>query len=172
MTSNSLTGPRTLLMSCILISACSQKAAHDYCRDHYLFHPGHVGEVGSLEITVAENGSVSGLLNLPAAIFSADKGRVISAARNLRIPGSIISLDNEYGCEETGPSVVESDAAISATFEAACSGTYALKQVDVSVFDAVRELEEVVVTVTTPATSKQFAISRQCDAAIFRLHGR
>jgi hypothetical protein len=58
---------------------------------------------------------------------------------------------------------------ISASFESRCGAGNKIGQVDVLIFDSSPELEEVEVLVTTPATSKHFAISRQCDAAIFRL---
>jgi hypothetical protein len=39
-------------------------------------------------------------------------------------------------------------------------------------FDIISELEEVEAHFTTPVTQKRFAISRQCDSAIFRLQER
>ena len=47
-----------------------------------------------------------------------------------------------------------------------------LKQVDVTLLDVVAELGEIEVIITTEATSKRFAISRQCPSAIFRLDKR
>ena len=43
-----------------------------------------------------------------------------------------------------------------------------VRQIDVLAFDEFPELEELEVTMTTPATSKHFAISRQCENPIFR----
>ena len=44
-----------------------------------------------------------------------------------------------------------------------------LRQIDVSIFDLLPDLEEIEVDMTTPVTRKRFAISRQCERPIFRL---
>ena len=44
-----------------------------------------------------------------------------------------------------------------------------LEDGDVTIFESAAEIEEIEVTINTSATSKRFAISRQCKAAIFRL---
>ncbi len=54
-------------------------------------------------------------------------------------------------------------------FEASCGLDNKIGQINVVLFDQLEALEEVVVSVTTPATSKRFGISRQCDGPIFRL---
>lgn len=43
------------------------------------------------------------------------------------------------------------------------------RQIDVYAFDQLPELQEIEVTMTTPATSKRFAISRECPNPVFRL---
>lgn len=44
-----------------------------------------------------------------------------------------------------------------------------LRQIDVSILDQIPGLDEIEVTMSTPATQKRFAISRQCESPIFRL---
>jgi hypothetical protein len=54
-------------------------------------------------------------------------------------------------------------------FAASCGLDNKIGQIDVVLFDHLEAIEEVVVSVATPATSKRFGISRQCDGPIFRL---
>jgi hypothetical protein len=55
------------------------------------------------------------------------------------------------------------------TFESQCGEDNRLRQLDIALFDLLPNLDEVEVSMTTPATQKRFAINRQCDAPIFRL---
>ncbi len=58
---------------------------------------------------------------------------------------------------------------VTAVYTAQCGSDNHLRQLNVVLFDQVAEIDEVVVVMTTPATSKQFVINRRCDKAVFRI---
>jgi hypothetical protein len=157
-----------LLVTCMLLHACTENNARDYCQDHYLFHQNHGDTIGLLTINLPEDGRVASDLKLPVSIFEGSN-RLGELKDYLQQADNIYTLNTAQQCEVASSTVSMQSGTISASFESRCGAGNKIGQVDVLIFDSSPELEEVEVLVTTPATSKHFAISRQCDAAIFRL---
>lgn len=67
------------------------------------------------------------------------------------------------------PSGMDDSVDVSDLISLQFEGEDRLRQIDVSILDEFPELEEIEVTMTTTATQKRFAISRQCEMPIFRL---
>jgi hypothetical protein len=105
----------------------------------------------------------------PVAAFSKDGEGLAVFVDALANAANVYSAGSNGQCSSTSASVIERDNMVIASFESQCSTERRLKEVEVSIFDFADELDEIVVTVTTPATSKRFAISRQCSSAMFRL---
>jgi hypothetical protein len=163
--------PATLvvLALCVALSACTKKETDDYCRNHYLFHAEHVEETGTFNVHVGDDGSLVSELVQPVSVFSGDNTRRTEFVNALRSAEQVYSAGTDDQCSHSGTSVVEEGGVIRASYEATCDAASILKKVDVSIFDLADEIDELEVTIVTPATSKHFAISRQCSAAIFRL---
>jgi hypothetical protein len=157
------------LSSCVLLSACGSEATEDYCRDHYLFHEEHRADTALLDIVVTDAGSLSAKLVVPIRIFDQANARRESVFDALRDSTSIYSMAEASGCSQTDSAVAEQSDTITATYQSQCTAGTDLNQVNVSLFDLLPELDEVEVTINTDATAKNFAISRQCSAAIFRI---
>lgn len=161
-----------LLLTCLLLGACAEKKGEDFCRDHYLFHKDHQAETGTLTISVSDDNLLIAELHQPVGAFLAEEGRLEAVIESLRDAGNVYTAGAEGRCQSRSTAVSTTDGTIIALYESRCSIDDLLKRVDVSIFDTVPEIEEVEVTIRTPATFKHFAISRQCSAAIFRLQLR
>ena len=151
------------------LSACAREESNAYCRDHYLYHAEHLADTGKLDIVVTGDGILSSALILPAVIVSSTDRRRDDLISLMRRPESIYSSADVSRCIGKNVAVSMIDDTMTVELEANCHSISNLKQVDVVLFDTIPELQELEITITTPATSKQFAINRQCDAAIFRL---
>ena len=157
-----------LAVTYIVLSACTESNSRDYCQDHYLFHQNHGDTIGMLTINLTEDGRVASDLKLPVSIFE-DDNRLGELNEVLQQSDNIYSLNTAQQCEAASSTVSIQGRTINASFESRCGDGNKIGQVDVLIFNSLPELEEVEVLITTPATSKHFAISRQCSAAIFRL---
>lgn len=162
------TGNLAILVFCALVAACAEME-EDYCRDHFLFHEEHQAETGTFDVRIDEDGRLTAELMQPVDVFAADGKALAAFVDALANADNVYSAGTNGQCSSTSASVVKRDTMVTASYESQCSTKNILKKVDVSIFDLADELEEIVVTITTPATSKHFAISRQCSAAIFRL---
>ena len=164
-----------LLLALMSLGACSKEGT-DYCKNHYLFHADHQDTLGRLEMTLNEEGFMQSNLSIPAAIFSQNKGPVGERMNRLSLmlqqDQVLYALQTERDCESTLVSIDHGPEGLDARYESHCGSDNRLRQVDVTLLDAVVELEEIEVTFTTHAASKRFAISRQCPVAIFRLDKR
>ena len=162
-----------LLVVLLSLGACSKEERNDYCKNHYLFHADHQDTLGRLEMTLNADGLMQSSLSIPAAIFSEDNSsaseQMDRLALMLQQEQVLYKLQTERDCESTLVSIGHGPESLDARFESHCGTNNRLKQVDVTLLDVVAELEEIEVAITTEATSKRFAISRQCPAAIFRL---
>ena len=161
-------GRAMLLVTCMLLHACTENNAGGFCQNHYLFHQDHGDTIGLLTINLPEDGRVASDLKLPVYIFEG-ANRLGELNDYLQQSDNIYSLNTAQQCDAASSTVSIQGRTINASFESRCGDGNKIGQVDVLLFDSLPELEEVEVLITTPATSKRFAISRQCSTAIFRL---
>ena len=147
-----------------MIGGCTSDSGTDLCRDHHRFHADHAASAVKMDVRVSDENVISGTLLLPPHIdISQDTYDKLSSYR------SIIAVDANAQCEPGATSMESVDESLVVNFTVECSPDKRIRRVDVALLDKVTALEEVVVTITTPATSKHFAINRQCAAPIFRL---
>ena len=158
----------TFIVSCGLFVACSENVNSDYCQNHYLFHPGHHDQTGLLAVTVGDDGSLLSETRLPLLLFESEQSVAVTMER-LRDVNNAFTLTSDRECDAGTSAVTIEDQMIVAKHSSNCGNGSKLDQMNVVLFDRIAELDEVEVIVVTPATSKRFAISRQCDAAIYRL---
>jgi hypothetical protein len=165
-----------LLGALILLGACGREERTDFCQNHYLYHADHQDTLALLEMTVDRDGLLQSSLSIPAAIFAEGEGRVDERMNNLGLMLSqekvLYDLQTERDCESNLVKINQGSDRLDALFETRCGSDNRLRQVDVTLLDAVPDLEEIEVTFTTHATAKRFAISRRCPSAIFRLDSR
>jgi len=156
-----------LLLVAAALGACGEDNGVDYCKNHYTHHSDHQDSAARLTIRLSEAGDLDGKLLIPDIVFREIADADVSLI--LGNPGNTFSLQAEIPCEVGVESISPTAEGLEANFEASCGLDNKIGQIDVVLFDHLEALEEVVVSVTTPATSKRFGISRQCDGPIFRL---
>ena len=152
-----------ILLFCIVVSACSGEEEIDYCKDHYLIHAEHQDELGMLTITMMDDGTLSSVLTLPASALTEGLDEQLENSQ------SVYSLQTAQDCAVATTAVRRENRKLIATYESNCGTDNKIGQLDVVLFDTLTSIEELEVNVITPVTQKHFAISRQCDSAIFRL---
>ena len=161
-----------LLLAAISLAACGGKEGADYCLNHYLLHADHEASITTLRVDVSDHGTLTATLRQPAGGFTGEPGPQDGFPDSLSDPGHVYSIPDRSDCVHSGPRVSRRDGVLVAEYESQCGQGAEIKLVNVTILDAVPEIEEVEVTIKTPATSKHFAISRQCAAPIFRLDRR
>jgi len=156
-----------VLLMAALLGACGEDNGVDYCKNHYAYHSDHLASLGNLTIELSDAGDLDGNLSLPDVVLHGmaddDVSRIFAGAENT------FTLQTEATCEVGVQRFARTAEGLEATFEANCGPDQKIGQISVALFDHLEALEELVVAVTTPATSKRFGISRQCDGPIFRL---
>jgi hypothetical protein len=157
----------TLVALAISFSACSKDDGVDYCKNHGRFHADHLDAVAVLEIEISDAGDLEGSLSIPQVAFGEETDSNLTSL--LGDAKNIFALETERPCAVSVTSIVVDDDGLEAQFAASCGADNRLRRVNVSLFESLGNLEEVVTSVTTSATSKNFGISRQCDRPIFRL---
>lgn len=164
------------LVLLVLLSACGKKEQTDYCKNHYLFHAEHLDTLAHLDMTLNADGLMTTQLRLPIAIFAASPpgadSRMAALVNTLSDNQDLYTLQTQNECQSAEIQVARDGNQLNIETNAVCGAGNRLKQVDVSLLDVIPELEEIEVNVTTEATAKHFAISRQCSSAIFRLGQR
>jgi len=156
-----------LMVAAVSISACSKDDGIDFCKHHNTFHSDHLDSVAELTIEISDDGVIAGNLSIPETGFGEiDESDLRSL---LSDSTSIFTLESEEPCAVSVTSIGVSATGLEADFAAGCGADNKLGRINVSLFENIGGVQEVVTSVTTSATSKRFAISRQCDNPIFRL---
>ena len=167
--------PGVIIAACLIVG-CAERDSSDYCDNHYLFHESHADKIGKLDIAYSEDGLVIAMLSLPHSIFVREgesSGTTIDEiAGMLNDYENVFAVQADATCTETDVSVRTDAGLLSARYELDCGAGTKVGQLDILLFESVAALDEVEAFVKTPAASKQFAISRQCESAISRLHGK
>jgi hypothetical protein len=154
-----------LLLISLLSAACVRDDERDYCKNHYLFHGEHQQQIGQLSASLSAEGALVVHVELPDNTY-ADPQAALGLLQN---PEAVYALSTERACAPPAVSAEQLDAGLEASYKSDCGIDNRVEQIDVLLFDAITSLEEVEVRISTPAAQKHFAISRQCEAAIFRL---
>lgn len=152
-----------ILTVCVYLSACAPENAVDYCRDHHLYHVEHLDSLGTFSIVMGADGVLSSELDLPPTVVTE------STEALLQDPSSVYTLQTARDCTAATSEVRLQGNALTASYVSQCGLDNKIGQLDVVLFDNMASLEELEVDVVTPVAHKHFAISRQCDRAIFRL---
>jgi hypothetical protein len=154
------------------VSACSREEAADYCKNHYLVHAEHADSIARLHGTLDAAGLLTMRLSLPTGVFGSGPDAAKSSGalgQLLQSPEEVYSLETDQPCAAATVKMDELDQGMAVEYQSQCGAGNRVKQVNVELFALLDKLEEVEVQMDTAATSKHFAISRQCEQAIFRL---
>lgn len=154
------------LFAVISLGACSDSDSGDYCKHHFEVHAEHRESIASLDLLVS-GGDLSGEVSIPGAALAGLAANDIDAL--FGDAGNFFAVQSESDCEVTVTASNSVSDTMSAEFEAHCGADNKLGKIDITLFEHLAELDELEASVTTSATAKHFAISRQCDAPIFRL---
>lgn len=160
-----MTKPSLLMaIAALALSACSESDAPDTCQNHPLFHAEHADSNAILNVTMSDDGRVDSEIQLPLPNFGAD-----STATILMDASKVYALQTDTKCSTTDVDVRRTEALTIGAYTSNCGAANKLSQVSVLLFESLPELNEVEVTINTPATQKHFVINRQCENAIFRI---
>lgn len=153
-----------IVLFCLASAACSKDKVPDFCQNHALFHAEHSASNAVLSVVITADGRIDSEVRLPAAVFSDYTARAV-----LQDVSKVYALQTETECSRAEYTMSSSAGIIAGGYTANCGADNKLSQVDVLLFDSLPELNEVEVSVVTPATQKNFVINRQCESAIFRV---
>lgn len=153
-------------LSCLLLTACVQDEGNDFCINHYFFHDEHRDTTAALVLSWSDTGELRSEITVPKALFN---NGIAELKRVLALPQNVYSLQSDQACRQVDVSISQNAEAITAVYTSQCGNDNRLRQLDVVLLDRVAEIDEVVVVMTTPATSKRFVINRRCEQAIFRI---
>lgn len=162
-----------VLFSAIFLCACGKESTgNDYCSQHKLYHPDHAYKVGSLDLTYTEDGMINAKLSIPDQALlgasSADNASVIQGAvHTIEDVDNIFSIEGGSRCQNLQSNVVRDDANLVAHYVFDCGSENRLQKVDIRLLEYLPQLDELVAEIDTPAVSKTFAISRQCEKPIY-----
>ena len=151
-------------LTCLAMAACSAEKAPDFCRNHALFHAEHAASTVSLSVTMTVDGKIESEFRLPISTFGQDATMAL-----LQDANNVYTLQTAAACTAAEAALRTLQDSIVATYSSECGADNKLGQIDILLFESLPELNEVDVSVITPATQKHFAINRQCENAIFRV---
>jgi hypothetical protein len=153
-----------MVLSFLFLAACSKDEVPDFCSNHAQFHAEHADSNAVLSVVMTADGRIDSEVRFPAATFDGDTTRAV-----LQDVSKVYALQTETECSPGESTLGSSEGMIIGGYTSSCGEDNKLGQVDVLLFDSLPSLNEVEVSVVTPATQKQFVINRQCESAIFRV---
>lgn len=160
------------LLAALAVTACNREEEFDYCKHHYEVHADHEADIARLDGKLSAEGVLTMHLKLPARYFDADPGAVERSRvlkQMMQGADQVYQLETDQLCSTAEVQVADMENGIELEYRSECGAGNQVRQVNIGLFDLIDSLEEVEVQMDTAATSKHFAISRQCKQAIFRL---
>lgn len=160
----------TLALLCsLLFTACKPADDTNYCDNHYLYHQDHQGQIGMFTANLDAEGHLQITLEVPDQAIATEANGEVDLAALLGQPERVYTIMSETACSAAEVSVENTNRGVRAAYSAECGPDNRVEQISVGLFDNLPPIGEVEATIVTPAAQKHFAISRQCDSAIFRL---
>lgn len=151
-----------------VLSACTKDDDTDYCKNHYVYHYEHKDQLTTLNLDVAESGLVTAVITIKgdlAVAYETDSG----LQQTLLDSANIYQIDSAGECTDAVVTQSNDLGSPVLTFKSQCTAGAKINQVDIALFNTISALDEIEATIQTSATRKHFAISRQCEGAIYRL---
>lgn len=153
----------SVVVLCLLVTACTGERVSNYCNDHRAFHAQHKMNIATLDVSYTGEGLVEVAIVLPANLVSDN----IEA---LQLVDHIISMKGQAACKLISHNISQGGPKITASYQLDCGvNENTLKQVDIKLLDVFPAIEEVEADIKMPAVRKHFAINRQCEKPIFTL---
>lgn len=152
--------PSWLLLIALVLAGCSGEADRGFCASHASEHWQHANEHPRMSVEYTGDGALAVQLALPA-------GRVAHAG--FAAPADILELPVQCIPGALQRAVAGKDELLQ--FQAQC-GEEQPANLSVPILDARQEIEEIEVTMTTPAVSKHFVIHQDCERAMFNVTGK
>lgn len=151
----------------VVIAACGEQSSGDHCDNHYELHANHLDSVATLSVELSESGTLESRLLIPSSVFGdlarADIEILLANTENT------FTVQSTTACSSPNTSLNWTNDVLEVRSASDCGADNRVEKINIALFDHVAGLEEIVASVTTAATAKRFAISRKCDAPIFRL---
>ncbi|HNP34780.1 MAG TPA: hypothetical protein PKK10_02900 [Woeseiaceae bacterium] len=149
------------------LSACTTDDKTDYCKNHYVYHQQHRDAIASLDITLLDDGIMQSEMQVPRDSLLRFAGT--ASLDTLSDSDAVFQVNTDTQCAPGESTVDNSGERLVLTYKTVCGAGNRITAVNVTVFDLLPDLDEMLVSVSTTATEKTFAISRQCPNPIFRL---
>jgi len=147
-----------VLLGLLLLGGCGREVDRSFCASHGGKHWQHREQQAQLLIDYAEDGDMGVQLILPGEL----------AAVSLANPGDILTLPEHC---ESGALLRESEAGMQVLrFDARC-GDVLPESLSVPLLGKRLEIQELEVSMSTPAVRKYFVVHQDCERAIFNIDG-
>lgn len=146
-----------LLLAMSLLAGCGQEVDSSFCVVHAAEHLQHREQAPQLQVDYTSNGELQVLLSL------VDEQAALLAAAG---PGDIIALPAHCAAQAVQRSSREGRTLLQ--FQAAC-GDQLPASLEVPLLLAYPDIEEVEVSMRTPAVRKHFIVHQQCERALFNI---
>lgn len=146
-----------LLLAVSLVGACSQEIDRSFCSSHASEHWQHREQHPQLQIEYASSGELQVQLSLPE-----ERAILLETAT----PGDILAMPPQCVAQPLQRSSQQGLASL--RFEAAC-GDQLPASLGVPLLLEYPGIEEVEVSMRTPAVRKHFIVHHQCERALFNI---
>ncbi|GAB3291796.1 hypothetical protein GCM10027297_38080 [Parahaliea aestuarii] len=147
-----------MLLGLALLGGCGREVDKSFCALHGSEHWQHREQQAQLLIDYAESGDMAVQLTLPGEL----------AAVPLASPGDILALPEHC---EAGALLRESEAGMQVFRFGARCGDVLPESLSVSLLGERLEVQEIEVSMSTPAVRKHFVVHRDCERAMFNIDG-
>lgn len=147
-----------LLWGMSLLGGCGGEVDDSFCASHGSEHRQHRDQQAQLVITYAANGDMAVQLGLPGEL----------AVLPLQQPADILTLPGQ--CTVGAMQRSQEPGALVLGFTAHCQKMQP-ESLSVALLDEHPQLQEIEVTMTTPAVRKHFVVHRDCERAMFNIDG-
>lgn len=149
------------LLALLFGAGCAKEADNGFCATHGPDHWQHRDEVAGLTVRYGADGALEGRLSLPAEDAGPAAAGVLASAEEV--------FTTDANCVAEEQSVTREGGRLLGEYRLRCTGEAPLAALSVPLFDQLPELEELEVTMTTPAVTKHFLVHRRCERALFNI---
>lgn len=162
-----------IICTFFLLGGCGQGGeSNDYCGNHNLYHADHADHIGTLRIGYTEPGILQAELAIPHGVLrgsgraAGDGSTIEDTARTL---DQMFSIEGSRICQRRQNDIRRDGDRLVAHYTFDCGAGNRLENADIRLLEKLPALDELAVKIDTPAVSKQFLVSRQCDKAIYTI---
>lgn len=142
--------------------SCSAGEDADICSNHQSVHDEHIDKVVQVEMDYSSSTRLIASTSVPLQLSNESNNALLMKSTEA------IQVNTRGSCQHQPVAVTERGGRIIYQYEVICGNDSNIDHIETRILDMLPEVSEIDVSISSPATTKNFVLHRDCSSPIYK----